>query len=44
MVVDKDNKMISMEYAEVIISGNLRTWVEWWPLAEFLRNNPMVVI
>ena len=32
------------EYVEVMIRGNFRTWTQWYPLAEFRKKNPTVVI
>ena len=32
------------EYVEVVIKGNFRSWLQWYPLAEFRERNPTVVI
>ena len=32
------------EYVEVMIKGNFRSWTQWYPLAEFRKKNPTVLI
>jgi hypothetical protein len=43
-VPDKDGNMLDSDYVEVVIVGRTRTWTEWWPLKDFQRYNPTVVI
>ena len=45
-VIDKDGNPINEEYVEVLIHGVNRnmTWKEWYPLKEFIKNNPEIKI
>ena len=46
-VVDAVNKgTIPTQFVEVVIKGRHRpeTWVEWYPLLEFKKNNPDVEV
>jgi len=37
-------KFINIKYIEVVIKGKSRTWKEWYPLENFRKMNPNVVI
>ena len=46
-VVDAVNKgAIPIKFVEAVIKGRhrLETWVEWYPLIEFRKNNPDVEV
>ena len=37
-------ELLGIDYVEVEILGKIRTWVEWYPLAEFRKLNPGIKI
>ena len=37
----KGNDVIA-DYAQIVIKGRVRTWMEWYPWVEFLESNPGV--
>ena len=32
------------EYIEVVIKGNFRNWTQWYPIAEFRKRNPTMMV
>ena len=45
-VVDAVNKgqFIQTELVEVVIKGKTRQWVDWYPIDEFIKLNPTLVL
>ena len=45
-VVDAIHKgqFVQTELVEVMIKGKTRDWVNWYPLEEFLKLNPGLVV
>jgi hypothetical protein len=35
-------ELIDVEFAEVVIVGKEREWIQWYPLIEFKKLNPKV--
>lgn len=39
-----NGQFIQTELVEVMIQGRTRRWVNWYPLEEFVRMNPTIVV
>lgn len=41
---DTSGNTISEDYAKAVIKGKSRTWVNWYPIRQFLKLNPNIRI
>lgn len=42
--MDINGEAISEDYVRAIVKGKNRTWINWYPIREFMRRNPSIQV